>query len=381
MRILFGFAGGIGHFLPMAPIARATQAAGHTVAVAGRPQHAVEVRTLGLEALPVGEDAKVASERIPLRPLDPRFEERVMREGFARRIAGERAAALVPLAEAWRPDVIVHDETDFGAMVAAERLGILHANVLVLAAGSFARRPVIEGPLRELRAAHALPPDPELSMIDRDLVLSPFPPSFRDPAFPLPPIGHSIRPTAAHPHVEPPPWLGELQPGPVVYVTLGTVFNLESGDLFERVLDGLRGLPVSVVVTIGGGLDPSALGGVPPNVRVEGFVPQAALLPHCDLVVCHGGSGSVTGALAHGLPLLVLPMGADQPMNAARCEALGVGRSLNAVEATPADLRAAASALLDDPSCRSAAEGIALEIAGLPGPKHAVALLEGLGTT
>ena len=112
-----------------------------------------------------------------------------MREGFARRIARERAAALVPLAEAWRPDVIVCDETDFGAMVAAERLGIPHANVLVLAAGSFARRSVIEGPLHELRAAHGLPPDPELAMLDRDLVLSPFPPSFRDPAFPLPATG------------------------------------------------------------------------------------------------------------------------------------------------------------------------------------------------
>ncbi len=153
VQILFGFACGIGHFLPIAPIARAAQAAGHTVAVAGRPQHAAEVEALGLDVVPIGEDAEVSESRTPLRPLNPRLEDRVLREGFARRIARERAAALVPLAEAWRPDVIVCDETDFGAMVAAERVEIPHVNVLVLAAGSFARRSVIEGPLRELRAA------------------------------------------------------------------------------------------------------------------------------------------------------------------------------------------------------------------------------------
>ncbi|MGZ8594568.1 MAG: glycosyltransferase [Actinomycetota bacterium] len=300
MRFLLGFAGGIGHFLPLAPIARAAQAAGHTVAVAGRPQHAAAVEALGLDVFSIGEDADVSGSRTPLRPLNPRLEDRVLREGFARRIARERATALVPLAEAWRPDVIVCDETDFGAMIAAEHLGIPHANVLVLAAGSFARRSVIEGPLRELRATHGLPPDPELGMLDRDLVLSPFPSSFRDPVLPLPSSGHPIRPTAADPGTGGPTWLDDMPPRPLVYVTLGTVFNPESGDLFERVLAGLGGLSVSVVVTVGPGLEPSAIRRVPPNVRVERFVPQAALLSRCDLVVCHGGSGSVTGALAHG---------------------------------------------------------------------------------
>jgi len=251
-------------------------------------------------------------------------------------------------------------------------------NVLVLAAGSFARRSVIEGPLRELRAAHGLSPDPELAMLDRDLVLSPFPPSFRDPVFPLPSKGHPIRPTDPDPGAEPPAWLVDLPPGPLVYVTLGTVFNLESGDLFERVLDGIGSLPVSVVVTVGRSVDPHALGGMPSNVRVEGFVPQAALLPRCDLVICHGGSGSVTGALAHGVPLVVLPIGADQPMNAARVEALGVGLVLDAIGSAPGDIRGAVGRVLDDPRYRLAAARIRDEVAGLPGSDHAVSLIERL---
>ena len=380
MRFLFGFAGGIGHFLPIAPIARAAQASGHTVAVAGRPQHAAAVEALGLDVVPIGEDAEVSESRTPLRPLNPRLEDRVLREGFARRIARERAAALVPLVVAWRPDVIVCDETDFGAMVAAERVEIPHVNVLVLAAGSFARRSVIEGPLRELRAAHGLPPDPELAMLDRDLVLSPFPPSFRDPAFPLPVSAHAIRPAPAAPGTEAPAWLDDQPTRPLVYVTLGTVFNLESGDLFERILAGLGGLSVSVVATVGPGLEPSALGRVPANVRVERFVPQSALLRRCDAVVCHGGSGSVTGALAHGVPLVVLPMG-DQPMNAARVEALGVGRTLDAIGSTPEDIRGAVRQVIDDPTFRRAAERVRDEVAALAGPEHAVNLIEVLGTT
>ena len=131
----------------------------------------------------------------------------------------------------------------------------------------------------------------------------------------------------------PPEWLAELE-RPLVYFTLGTIFNLESGDLFERVLAGLSGLPVSVVVTVGREVDPKALGPQPGNVRVEQYVPQSLLLPRCDLVVSHAGSGSVVGALAHGLPMVLLPIGADQPLNAARCEALGVARVLDPFHAS-----------------------------------------------
>ncbi|MEO8477558.1 MAG: glycosyltransferase [Actinomycetota bacterium] len=381
-RILFGFAGGIGHLLPMAPIARAAQAAGHIVAVAGRPQHAAEVEALGLEAIPIGSDADEPDARTRLRRLSQRREDLVLREGFARRIARERVTALLPLAERWRPDVLVCDEVDWGGMLAAERLGLPHANVLVLAAGSFARRSVVAEPLAELRADLGLAPDPELAMLDRDLMLSPFPPSFRDPASPLPTTAHAIRPTgiAEATDAERAAWRDDQRDAPVVYVTLGTVFNLESGDLFERIFEGLGGLPLQVVATVGRQLDPAALAEVPDNVRVERYVPQSLLLPRCDAVVCHGGSGSVTGALLHGLPMVVLPMGADQPMNAARCETLGVGRTLDALHATPADIGGALAAVLRDPTYRDAAVRMQAEISSLPDAAHAVRLLEGLLT-
>ena len=143
-------------------------------------------------------------------------------------------------------------------------------------------------------------------------------------------------------------------------------------------LYGLRQLPINIIVTVGRQIDPESFGPQPDNLRIERYIPQSVLLPHCDLVVNHGGSGSVIGALAHGLPVVVIPLGADQSLNAGRCEQLGVGVALNAVRATPESVGDAVAAVLLAPSYRTAAERIRGEIAGLPGPDAAVPLLEQL---
>jgi MGT family glycosyltransferase len=170
-------------------------------------------------------------------------------------------------------------------------------------------------------------------------------------------------------------WLAALPNRPTVYVTLGTVFNVRSGDLFCRVLDGLSDLPINVIVTVGSQISPTELGPQPENIRIERFVDQWALLPHCDLVVSHGGSGTVLGALTHGLPMLLLPMGADQPLNARRCEALGVALALDAVDATSETLREASASLLRSASHRRAAERIKDEITNMPEQATVVSLL------
>jgi UDP:flavonoid glycosyltransferase YjiC (YdhE family) len=374
MRILFAFAGGSGHMDPLVPIARAAAGVGHTVAFTGRPSVMPKAEELGFRAFATGSNAmNTPLQRIPLRELDLERELLEFRNGFAGWIARERAAGVLALCLDWEPDLVVCDETDFGSMVAAERLGLPHASVLVTAAGSFVRPELVAEPLNALRAEHGLPPDPELAMLARYLVLSPFPPSFRDPAFPLPATAHSFR------QLDPPP--SHARPGgrPTVYFTLGTVFNLESGDLFERVLAGLGELTIDVVATVGDAIDPEELGPLADNVHVERHVPHSELLPRCTAVVSHGGSGTVTDALAHGLPQVVIPMGADQQLNAARCEGLGVARVLDAITTTPEAAREAVSAVLTNTMYRSASERMRDEIAGLPGPKHAVTLLERLG--
>ncbi len=362
LRVLFAFAGGSGHLDPLVPVARAARDAGHAVAFSGRPATAAGVEALGFEMLVTGPPGPEApSTRTPLLEVSVEREERVLRDGFAGRIARERAAGVLRACGEWRPDVLVCAEIDFGAMVAAQRAGLPFATILISATERFVRGEVVAERLAALRAEHGLPAD-----VSREpLVLSPFPPRLR----PLPADAHAFRAARA---TRPP------EDAATVYVTLGTIFNLESGDLFERVLAGLRDLPTDVIAPTGSNLAPAELSPQPRNVLVERHLPQADVLPRCRAVVSHGGSGSILGALAHGLPSVLLPMGADQPQNANRCEELGVARVLDATTATPRTIRDAVAAALADPSHRSAAERIADEIASLPGPEHALMLLERL---
>ena len=378
MRYLFTFVGGNGHFEPLLPIARAATAAGHAVAFAGGPGMVATVEALGFTVFAIGPGGSGPPRRLPLLEVNAEREDRDLRERFARRAAGIRAPGIVALCAEWQPDLIVCDEIDFGAMVAAERLGLPHVTVLVIAAGSFVRKEVVAEALNELRARHGLPPDPDLAMLSRHLVLSPFPPSYRDPAFPLPATAHAFRPFTLDPapNDSAPPWFAGLPGAPAVYFTLGTIFNMESGDLFTRVLAGLRDLPINLVATVGSHIDPEEFGPQPANVHIERYIPQSLVLPYCDVVVSHGGSGSVIGALAHGRPMVLIPMGADQPLNAARCVELGVARALDPITATPAMVREAVAAVLAEPTYRRAAERLRDEIAALPEPAYAVTLLE-----
>ena len=367
MRILFTFVGGRGHFEPLVPIARAAVADGHEVAFASGGLMEV-VEAAGFTGFRV-EPFRTPPARRPLRGVDDERERRLLREVLFGSAARARVPSVVELCGAWRPDVLVCDEVDLGSMVAAERLGLPYATMVENASGSLVRAEEVAPALDGLRREHgAAPGEP--------LVLSPFPPSLRDPAFPLPAGAVSLRP--------------ELPGGPVpdrlaalsgaVLFTLGTVFNVEAGDLFTRVLDGLRELGRDVIATVGDELDPAELGPQPGFVHVERFVPLGTALSSCALVVSHGGSGSLVAALAHGLPSLLVPMGADQPGNAERCEALGVARVLEVTSLTPEDVRVAATAVLTDGSYRRAAERLRDEIAALPGPDHAVALLITLTT-
>jgi len=265
-------------------------------------------------------------------------------------------------------------------MIAAEYLGIPHATVIVIAAGSFIHPDVVGEALDELRAEFGLAPDPSLKMLSRYLVLSPVPFSYRDPASPYPATTHFIQPSMPDLETEY-SIIDEQKDVPIVYFTLGTVFNLESGDLFSRVIKGLRDLPIRLIVTVGRHIEPEEFGTQPDNVIIAQYIPQTKILRHCDLVVSHAGSGSVIAALAYGLPMLLIPMGADQPLNATRCEALGVSKVLDAVKASPDMIRDAVWSILNTESYRLAAQHMQDEILSMPPVPSAVELLEQIGQT
>ena len=132
------------------------------------------------------------------------------------------------------------------------------------------------------------------------------------------------------------------------------------------------------MVAVGPDNDPAGLGPQPDSVRVERYVRHDLLLPRCAAVVTHGGAGTMLAALGCGLPMLTIPQGADQYLNAEICARRGVGRTLLTEQVTPTAVREEVGRLLDDPGYRAAASEVAAEIAAMPAADDVVPALEAL---
>jgi UDP:flavonoid glycosyltransferase YjiC (YdhE family) len=151
-----------------------------------------------------------------------------------------------------------------------------------------------------------------------------------------------------------------------MHLTLGTVFHQRRPGVLETAIAGLRELPVNLVVTVGPDVAPDRFGSQPPHVLIERYLPHALLLPRCDLVVSQGGAGILLGALAHGLPQLVLPQGADQFDNGAAAQRAGVALTLDDSAVTPLAITEAVGQLLGDPRYAAAARAVQKEIDTMP---------------
>jgi UDP:flavonoid glycosyltransferase YjiC (YdhE family) len=365
----------------MMPLARALSDAGHEVTFATAGEFLPQVEKHGFASFPAGlslpDQMRQAAERYPELHALPQGKERF--ETFVPRMlagvaAPARARDLAPIIRDWTPDVVVHDETDFGAPIPAAAAGIPYADHSV----------AIFRPLAAARVARAAIADEwEQWGVDMGpygglfqyLYLDVCPPSLQSPEIAAIDVAHPMsnaRPPAPDEH--PPGWISELRDVPTVYVSLGTLFN-QDPSVFAAILEGLRDEDLNVIVTIGADADPAALGRQPPNVHIEGFIPQSVLLPHCDAVVNQGGT-ALFEILAHALPLLVLPQGANQFHNAEACAAAGVALTLLPGEVTPESVRAAIRSLLDDSRYREKAKAVAKEIEAMPGPEAGVWLVE-----
>jgi MGT family glycosyltransferase len=150
--------------------------------------------------------------------------------------------------------------------------------------------------------------------------------------------------------------------------------------VLERLLEALSCEPINLILTVGHERNPAEFEPYADNVHVESYVPQSLLMPYCDAAVMHGGTGTVYTALDHGVPMVNVPIGADQFVNAERCASLGVGPVVDVGHRTPEAIREALREVLRDAGYRERARQVQQSMHALPSPREIVPLLERLAT-
>lgn len=376
MRILFTTFPAHGHLNTVLPLARAARRAGHRVAIASGAEIVPEIARHGFEAWEVGPSrAASAAALAAAAPGRTRLETDLTAMFLPS--ARERAKDLVPRAAAWRPDLVISEVTEVAGAVAAARAGARH---VVHGLGFTPPAPLWESVFApgfaRLCADWDVPEQAE-AVLDAPY-LDVFPPGLRGAGT----AWHDVRPVR--------PGFGEPAPGErlpaaldalpyaeTVHLTLGTVFH-ESAGVLEAAVEGLRRLPLNLVVTTGPGTDPARFGPQPSHVVVAPYLPHSLLLPRCALVVSHGGAGVMLGALAHGLPQLLLPQGADQFLNATVCAGAGAALAVPPDRFSADAVEAAARRLLARDAFATAADRLRLEIDAMPTPAEVLATLAAL---
>ena len=381
-RILFTCRPLSGHFDPLVPLGEAARDLGHIVAFASGDPVVSRARALGFTAFHAGPGEAFRSEWAPQFPHFTSLVGDAQRkffygEIFANLELAPRAADLDSIMSAWHPDLVVHDISELAAPLVSTAHGIPYVDV---GFGPLIPRAVLETASAAAAVhwkAHGIEPRP-LAGVFRYLYIDPCPPALQNPEIADIASVQRMRPAAGETTLEAqrPARLADLPHMQTVYVTFGTIWNTDL-DVFGLIIEALAD-HVNLVVTVGRQNDPAILGPQPRGVMVRSYIPQHEVLPWCDAVVAHGGSGTVLGAVAHGLPLLVIPQGADQWNNAALIVAAGAGRTLLREELSAATVRNGVMALLNEHAYRDAASNIKEEIRAMPSAVDAIAGVETL---
>jgi UDP:flavonoid glycosyltransferase YjiC (YdhE family) len=377
MRVLFAAHGAYGHLLPLLPTAFAMRRAGHEVVIATGADACPVVGALGLPAVPAGlsnrEMVDEASRRWPQLVREPpaRWATRM----FTDIAAPVMAARLMDLVTSWEPDLVVREEGEYGAPLAAARAAIplvTHAWGSPLPSRADLDAVAVNlGPLWQREGLAA----PKVETLYGAALLHPCPPSLDGEDRPAV-AEHRVRPVLLEMRAVDASWIPPS--GALVYVGFGTVpLYRDQPELLTMAVQGVLAAGVSAVVTTpdrGLARRLRALGDG--RVETTDWVSLSRLLPSCLLVVGHGGAGTTLAALANAVPLLLLPGGSPSQLRMSRaCAARGVARVVDPSEVQLQDLIAAVAEALAADRMRAAAAEVAVEIAGMPGPEEAASLL------
>ncbi|MEU8891607.1 activator-dependent family glycosyltransferase [Streptomyces sp. NPDC048442] len=410
MRVLLVTFAHTTHFHGFVPLAGALRAAGHDVRVASQPGFADEITGAGLTAVPVGEDhrlldamrekgaelqkysADIDLSRPEVFDWDylfhlydlsvPYFYSVINDESFVRE--------LVDYARRWQPDLVLWEPYTFAGAIAARACGAAHARVLNasdlnahfrreflarLAEQPAGARP---DPLRDWLAGAA---EQHGTFYDEELVVGQWTVDMQPARFrldlSLPTVGMRYLPYNGPAVV--PDWLKEPAARRRVCLSAGSTGTGFTRDptVLHHYLQVLSEVDAEIVVTV----DPAALsevGPLPENVRAVGFAPLDVLLESCSAVIHHGGNGTWSTALHHGVPQIIVPYLWDTVLRAQKTAAAGAGLHLREGEVSAGELRDSVARVLAEPSFADRARLLRDEVRAESSPQDVVAVLEEL---
>ncbi|QZY30281.1 glycosyltransferase [Nocardioides coralli] len=393
----------IGHLFPMTPLLLELRSRGHEVHLRTLSSRVATMRSLGLHAEPIDP----AIEAVPMDDWRARGAVGALKSSVATFVAraAHDAPDLLSAVDAVAPDLLLVDINAWGASVAAEAWGGPWARFspytpalsspgtppygpgLRPLGGLAGRlrdgiaRPVFLGAaeravrprLNQLRADHDLAPvrgaDEFFRSAPLMLVATAEPLEYPHPDWA--PGVQMIGALAWEPAAEAPDWLTDVD-GDLVLVATSSEYQRDEA-LVRAAVTGLADGPWTVVATMPAGL--TDLGPLPGNVRVHEFVPHGILLERAAVAVTHGGMGVTQKALAHGVPVCVVPFGRDQLEVAARVVHAGAGARVRSARLTGSTLRTGVEQAL---GCRAGAARVAAGFDAAGGAARGAELLESL---
>ena len=377
MRILISTTGGVGHIFPVLPLTIELQRHGHSVLWATAEESCSVVEGEGIATSPAGLTSRERAQRFSAKSPDaPALPPRQRRPvGFAGLMAATAGPvmmdALLPLFDHFKPDLVVHEPSELAAAPIARSKSVPCVTVAfsgelpqsVLAAGVVAAAPLWS------RVGLDVPRD--LGMYD-GAYLHPF----------APPLGqrprgaaiHDMQPLTVGGHAhDRPDWLEVLgTKRPLVYATYGTEAGARAP--WEAIIGGLAITDVDAVVTVGRGVEREFLLAMvadlaPGRIKIEHYIPQSALMKRSDVVLSHGGSGTMLAAAVAGLPQIVIPSFADQFDNTDAFVGARVALAIEDGEVTSARVAAQLHRILEDSSYRECAGVLARAFSEMATPE------------
>ncbi|MEM0962571.1 MAG: alpha/beta fold hydrolase [Bacteroidota bacterium] len=365
-----------GHINPMVSVAEASRAQGADIAWAGHPTALGRSVPPDHTLYPLDEpdqlSGTVASQALGSAVGYQRYKHLI--EDVYVPLAEAMVAGVAEATRVFRPDAIIADQYAYAGAIVAEQCGlpwVTSAPSGTSVIDNLASVPKVrawrDDALAELASSHGvdrpifMSPTLALAYTLPDLVAGPLldgPIEFVGPAF-----THRSDAVAF-------PW-DALDDRPLVFVTLGTVHSDAGDRFFREVLAAARDWDIQFVLVAPERFADEA----PDHVIVRPYVPQIEILQRADAVVCHGGYNTTLEALAHGVPLVVAPIGDDQPTVAEAVVSAGVGVRLKFRRARAPQIRNAISEVLTVPSYRESAERLRQRIGASGGAQAAAALI------